>query len=112
MTFGFDGAILAAAIRATFERRATDPPVEAPIALTRAFADDPLKQSQWQDFLRRTAIAMAPEPFIAILQTIAAFVMPPTRSLANTAPYNYWCPPGGPWMAGPPSTDSRPGTPA
>ncbi len=84
ITFRFEGAVLAEAIRATFERRATDVPAEEPIALTRAFADDPLKQSQWQGFLRRTA----------------AFVMPPSQSLTSTMPFDSWWPPAGPWMAG------------
>jgi hypothetical protein len=96
ITFGFEGAVLAEAIRATFERRATDVPTEAPIALTRAFADDPLKQSQWQGFLRRTAIVMAPEPFGVILQTIGTFVMPPSQSLTSKVPFGSWWPPGGP----------------
>jgi hypothetical protein len=98
-TFRFEGVVLAEAIRATFERRATAVPVEVPIALTPAFAEDPLKQSQWQGFLRRTAIVMAPAPLDVILQKIDGFVMPPTRSIAQQAPFDRWWAPGGPWMA-------------
>lgn len=96
-TFRFDGPILAEAIRATFERRATAVPIEVPVALTPAFAEDPLKQSQWQGFLRRTAISMPPAPLSATLRAIEKFVMPPARSVAQQTGFNRGWPPGGPW---------------
>jgi hypothetical protein len=49
----FDGATLAAAILATFRRRATPLPQDAPPALTEAFSGDPAKQRLWQAFLRK-----------------------------------------------------------
>ena len=45
--FTFDGASLTAAIRATFEKRATAIPCERPPSLTRAFSEDPHKLRQW-----------------------------------------------------------------
>ena len=96
-TFGFEGLILAEAIRATFERRRTALLTETPDALAPAFAEDPTKQSQWRGFLRRTAIAMAPEPFPAVLAKIREFVLPPATSLAKGNPFEATWPPGGPW---------------
>ena len=46
--FTFPGETLAAAIRATFERRATNIPREHPPSLTGAFSDDPQKVQQWR----------------------------------------------------------------
>jgi predicted nucleotidyltransferase component of viral defense system len=97
MTFRFDGALLAEAIHATFARRATDLPQETPIALTAAFATAPSKQAQWQGFIRRTAIAMEPEPFAAILTKVEAFVMPPVQALRTGLPFSLMWSPGGPW---------------
>ena len=49
----FDGRMLAAAIDATFKRRATPLPEGAPLALTDTFSEDRAKQSLWQAFLRK-----------------------------------------------------------
>ncbi len=84
-TFSFDGPVLAEAIRATFDRRQTVVPAEAPIALTPAFVEDGTKQSQWQGFLRRTAIDMAPGPFAELQGKVAAFVLPPASAVASGA---------------------------
>ena len=59
-TFKFDGAVFVRAIRSIFERRGTALPVQMPMALTTSFAE--AKQSQWAAFLRRTEIALTPEP--------------------------------------------------
>lgn len=92
-TFPFDGTILTQAIRATFERRATPVPAQAPVALTSAFSDDATKQAQWRSFLRRTAIALAPAPLPSLLAAIDAFVMPPARALAADKPFtSHWYP--------------------
>jgi hypothetical protein len=80
-TFPFEGVVLSEAIRATFDRRATALPLDTPIALTSAFAEDAGKQAQWQAFLRRTNIALAPEPLPDLLRLIVDFLMPPTRAL-------------------------------
>lgn len=96
-TFAFEGIVLSEAIRATFERRATQMPANTPIALTTAFANDASKQAQWQALLRRTAIALAPEPLPDLLQAVAKFVMPPVRALAFAVGFDQRWKPGGPW---------------
>ena len=97
--FDFEGPVLAEAIRATFERRGTILPRQTPDALAPEFADNPTKQAQWQGFLRRTAIAMAPKPLPVILAKIRQFAMPPTTAVAKGDSFTGTWPPGGPWRA-------------
>lgn len=78
-----DGAVLAAAIAATFKRRATPLPETTPIALTAEFAEVPGKQSQWAAFLRRTATDLAPLPLAKLLAKVELFIMAPTLSLVT-----------------------------
>lgn len=94
-SFAFDGAVLSRAIQATFNRRQTPLPVEIPPALTPAFADE--KQAQWIAFLRRTEIALAPEPFAAIQAQVATLVMPPVLALGQGAAFTGNWSSGGPW---------------
>jgi len=54
--------ILSDAIRGTFTRRGTEIS-ESPVALTKAFADDPAKILQWRAFVRNTHIPAVPESF-------------------------------------------------
>jgi hypothetical protein len=95
-SFTFDGAVLSRAIQVTFDRRQTRLPPETPPALTSAFADE--KQAQWAAFLRRTEIALAPEPFVAIQAQIAALVMPPVLALGQDAAFAGEWSSGGPWQ--------------
>jgi hypothetical protein len=96
-TFQFDGAVLSDALRATFTRRVTTLPAERPIALTDAFAADAAKQAQWRAFIRRTAIALAPEPLPDLLRSVAGFVVPPLQALGAREPFVHAWRPGGPW---------------
>lgn len=73
-SFDFDGDRLARAIAATFARRGTAIPHELPDALTQAFAEDQLKQRQWEVFL--DSVATARKPLQAVVQEIADFLMP------------------------------------
>ena len=54
-----DGAVLAAAIVATFARRQTALPTDRPLALTKQFSEDTAKQRQWQAFLNKNRIEAA-----------------------------------------------------
>ena len=96
-TFSFNGPVLTDAIAATFDRRRTDLPTDTPIALTPVFAEDAEKQAQWQGFLRRTAIAMAPGPFAELQATVSAFVLPPTHALVAGKAFDGTWNAGGPW---------------
>lgn len=94
-TFPFEGPVAAEAIAATFARRDAEPPAEPPLALSAAFAD--AKQAQWTAFLRRTDIALAPEPFPDIQPQIAALMMPPAQAVATAWRFDQSWQPGGPW---------------
>lgn len=52
----FDGATLARAIRATFERRGTPFPASVPFGLSEDFSTDVQKQIQWRAFLKKNAL--------------------------------------------------------
>jgi predicted nucleotidyltransferase component of viral defense system len=96
-TFAFEGTVLARAIKATFERRTTALPAQTPFGLSEAFAADPAKQVQWLAFLRRTEIALAPEPLSELIPAISAFLTPVLRAAhSSESPPGHW-PSGGPW---------------
>ena len=82
LLFG-DGETLAAAIRATFERRGTGIPSDVPPALGDAFAKDDDKRAQWRAFLRRGRLDNAPSNLHTVTERLAAFLMPPTRAAAT-----------------------------
>jgi len=48
--FDFQGERLAQAIAATFARRNTEVPATVPVGLSKGFATDPIKQTQWKAF--------------------------------------------------------------
>ena len=51
--FEFDGRILSMAVTQTFQNRQTGINPQ-PVALTATFANDPIKQTQWKGFLRKS----------------------------------------------------------
>lgn len=96
--FPFEGRILAKAIEATFARRNTPLPTEAPFALTQAFASDAVKQTQWKAFLRKNAL---PADNLALADTVTAlhdFLMPPTLMAAQGLAFNAIWPTGESWQ--------------
>lgn len=78
--FEFDGEILQAAIRATFERRQTAFPIDLPLALTDEFVEDAQKQMQWKAFLRKNKLEDFTE-FRETIQLLAHFFLPIIESL-------------------------------
>jgi hypothetical protein len=74
-SFVFKGDALGRAIAATFARRKTEIPTGRPDALSRAFAEDPLKQRQWEAFLQDVAV-MPPGSLADVLDELADFLMP------------------------------------
>lgn len=95
--FEFDRATLAEAVRRTFERRRTPIPEQAPIALTRAYWDNPSRPPQVRAFARRSGIEV-PENFAdECARILDAFLSPVLDDLRNKRqPSGSW-PPGGPW---------------
>jgi hypothetical protein len=76
-----DGATLARAIGATFARRQTSLPIEAPLALTTFFADDDAKRRQWAAFLGKTRLTDASLPEVVAL--LHDLLWPPTQVAAS-----------------------------
>lgn len=97
--FDFDGALLARAIRATFERRKTALPMTMPIALTTAFAEDTTKKTQWSGFVRKAG-ARDTGSLAETIAAVRAFVEAPLASAANGTPAPGTWRAGGAWGAG------------
>ena len=94
--FDFDSQTLARAVAATFRRRVT-PLAADPVAWTDAFANDPVHQRQWTAFVRRSAIADAPEHFASIVSAVQTLLRPIVEAcLAGDALRRSWRAPG-PW---------------
>lgn len=81
-TFAFEKAVLAQAIRGTFERRGTELPAGIPFALSPAFAAVPEKQRAWEGFLRRSPPAVALPPLDELIGDLRRFLGPVIASLA------------------------------
>jgi hypothetical protein len=80
-SFSFEGIRLAQAIAATFARRQTPIPTEAPDALTPAFAADTAKQDQWLAFT--ADVDITPGDLAAVVAELAGFLMPHAATAAN-----------------------------
>jgi hypothetical protein len=91
--FDFDGALLARAIRATFERRKTALLATTPVALTAAFAEDSTKKTQWSGFVRKAGVRDA-GTLAETIAAVRAFVEAPLASAASGTPAP------GTWRAG------------
>jgi len=76
----FDGDTLASAIAATFARRGTALPIEPPVALTRVFGDDAVKQTQWRAFLTRNRLTAAATELDVITDRLHAFLWTPSSA--------------------------------
>ncbi len=96
-TFPFEGSVLARAIRATFDRRATALPAGLPTALTPGFATDATKKIQWSAFLRKSGAGREPADLALVVSEIAAFVEQPLVVAASGATWPGRWPAGGPW---------------
>ncbi len=95
--FDFDGRVLAEAIAATFLRRKTTLPSEAPLALTAVFADDRQKQVQWNAFQRKARLP--PMPLADVITSLEAFLLPVLIQAQSTPTGNIRWAKGGPWSA-------------
>src|SRR5580704_3279432 len=73
--FTFNGDTLARAIAATFARREMEIPTGRADALSRSFAEDPLKQRQWEAFLGEVAVKPSGS-LLDIVDELSEFLMP------------------------------------
>lgn len=73
----FNAQSLEEAISATFKRRATELPIEPPLALTNEFANDSVKMTQWKAFLRKSKLIDDKELSLTnAVEVIGAMIMP------------------------------------
>ncbi len=98
--FAFDGPTLAAALRATFERRTTPLPATPPLALTAEFGGHPMKQAQWAGFLRKVRSASADLRLSDVTPLLADLLLPPAHALIAGEPFELRWQPDGPWQPG------------
>lgn len=77
----FEGALLAKAVAATFERRRTAIPQGVPIGLSDEFITDSQKEKQWQGFLRKNALA--PLSLEKVVSELREFLLPVLATIST-----------------------------
>ena len=92
-----DGAVLAQAIGATFERRGTVVPSGLPLGLTDEFGLDEQKTRQWQAFLRKNTLESI--PLAAVISAICEFLLPVLAALAAGEGFDQHWRAGAGWSA-------------
>ena len=95
--FDFDGRKLCDAIAATFERRQTTLPRDAPTCLTAGFYEDREKLGQWSAFIRRSRIGGADAGLSEVCLALREFLLPPMLAAAEGAVFDMFWPSSGPW---------------
>jgi predicted nucleotidyltransferase component of viral defense system len=93
----FTGGTLASAISSTFETRNTDISQYSSV-FSAEFMADKSKATQWEAFLRRTAIESAPSQFSAVVEQISLFLGPPAEAVATGTAFRKLWRPGDQWQ--------------
>jgi len=97
--FDFDGGVLSAAIQATFKRRTTALTPTMPLALTSDFSGNPLKQTQWKAFVRRSRLKLATEGLEQVVAEIKSFLETPVVAASQGDRLKAAWAKGGPWRS-------------
>lgn len=84
-------------IQATFKRRKTALTHTMPLALTLEFSSDPLKQTQWKAFVRRSRLKLATERLEQVIAEIKSFLEAPVVAASHGEKLKSVWPKGGPW---------------
>lgn len=95
--FDFDGAVLSAAIHATFKRRKTALPRVLPLSLTSEYSDSQAKQAQWKAFVRRSRLKLPGEGLGQIVTGIGSFLEAPMFAASEGEKLKATWAKGGPW---------------
>jgi hypothetical protein len=106
--FSFDGAQLARAIAATFERRGTPITAAIPAALTPRYFADGARAEQWRAYITRNGLPRAPGDLAAVGEQVQVFLRPLWSALAE-GEHDFvltWRP-SGPWMQEDASVETR-----
>lgn len=96
-SFPFEGITLVGAIRATFNRRETPPPLAEPLVLRREFLAAPERQAQWRAFLRRSGLK-GPADAGELSDQLRRFIGPVLGAVATSGGFAASWPAGGPWL--------------
>jgi len=97
--FEFEGEILAAAIKATFERRQTPLPSSLPAALGPQFAADSARLKQWTAFLKKNNLPATDASLEETVKLIGEFLMPPVSAINRGENFETTWYPGGYWQS-------------
>ena len=63
------------------------------------FAEDPLKQTQWEGFLNRSGLSDAPRKLSTVVETLSIFFVPLLSAAEEGGKYNQVWRDGGPWQS-------------
>lgn len=96
-TLQFEGTVLSQAFHATFTRRRTTLPINVPTGLADRFAEDRIKQIQWNAFARKGRLAIDGATFEQVVEFLRGFLMPPTLAAGRGERFTAHWPAGGPW---------------
>lgn len=92
--FNFDGRRLAAAIRETFTTRGTNIPPQ-PEPFTPAFAEDAMREAQWDGFARKSRLDCGQVTFEQMVGVLSSFLYPIAEALAAGRGFDQiWTAPG------------------
>lgn len=95
--FDFDGEVLAAAIAATFKRRAAVFPASLPRGLSEEFWGASQKTTEWKAFWRKAGPGGEAPSLEETVRSIAEFVDLPLQEAAQSAGWEARWQAGGPW---------------
>lgn len=95
----FDGEILAAALRRTFENRGIEVPRDTPPGLQEGFAEAAEKAVQWKAFVRKSRLEDRALPLHETLAKIRDFLTLAVGAVAENEAFEMRWPPGGPWQS-------------
>lgn len=98
--FDFDGATLAQALKATFDRRQRVCAPELPVGLSNEFCSEPTKLKQWDAFLRRNPMKLPKNSLAEVVTRIAAFIMPIYEACATEKEFSGTWECGKGWLPG------------
>jgi predicted nucleotidyltransferase component of viral defense system len=90
-TWTFEMASLRRSILASFQRRGTDLPENAPFALTDEFLDDSQKKQQWNAFISRVGPRNSAPSFSEVGELLRRFLLPCLQSSPNDTA-RFWTP--------------------
>lgn len=80
-SFTLDAAIVAKAIQRTFARRDMALPEKIPMALTTDFSEDPLKQVQWNAFVKKSRLTVPMGDLPAVVAELREHLLPALQVL-------------------------------